>query len=72
MKELNDVIAGESTRIMNLYSQYINMKSEQNNYKNVYDKSKSVMIQCNKIDKMIVQLKNNIQDLLNELGGIYE
>lgn len=60
LKDVNDIIGGESTRIMNIYSRYIGTKSEGPNYKSVYDSAKDVCKQCDSISKSITKLKNKI------------
>ena len=44
LKDLNDIIAGESTRVMNIYSRFIGGQYEHNNDRKIYDKAKFVML----------------------------
>lgn len=66
LKDLCDFLAGESTRIMNIYNSLIN---DNQNYKYIYDKAELV---CNEADNFCKQIENLcdlIRGLLFAIGG---
>ena len=57
---------------MNIYSRFINSQYEHDNDKEIYNKAKLIIKQCSKIEKNVFGLRDLIQNLLNEIGGIDE
>ena len=72
LNDVNDEVAGQATRVMNVYSRFIGSKFEGKSDKKAYDKAKLVMLQCNTLSEMINGLKELVTDLLNTIGEINE
>ena len=70
LKETNDFVGGESTRVINIYNQLIFSNKDNEEYKTIYEKAKLVCFQCDKIDMILVGLKELILDLLHTIGKI--
>ena len=68
LKDMIGFIAGESTRIMNIYSRLISQDQDYEHYKEIYNKAKDIIIKCNAFDVMVGEIKEPIQALLNKLG----
>lgn len=67
LKNLNDSIAGESTRVMNIYSKYV---KDNDKNKMIYEKANAIMNKCESINKHIYKLRAFIEDLLLTIGEI--
>ena len=70
LKETNDLVGGESTRVINAYNRLIFSNDDNEEYKLIYDKATLVCSQCDKIDEVLKELKELILDLLHTIGKI--
>ena len=68
LKETNDLVGGESTRVINSYSRLIFSNDDNEEYKIIYNKARLVCLQCDKIDVVLGELKELILDLLHTIG----
>ena len=69
IKDELDYIAGECTRIMNIYQQYINTDKEKVEDKKIYNLANAVINSSDEVEKANVNLKDAIQELLTTIGN---
>ena len=72
LKDYNDFIASEATRITNIYSRFIHSPYSHPNDKTIYKKAMAIITKCSKLEKSIISLKDLVQSLLNEMGNVNE